>query len=53
MSGELRVMCQKYENDIKILTHQLEELKEKNHEFENFNKDKESVIEEKESLWIS
>ena len=51
MSGELKNICQKYEQDIKVLTRELEEVKERNNEVELLLKEKETLFNEKEASW--
>lgn len=48
MSGELKTICSKYEQDLKSLTRELEEARERNHEIEVLLKEKEHLLVEKE-----
>ena len=52
MSGELKQICQKYEHDIKTLTRDLEEMRERNNEVELLLKEKESLLTDKEQSWM-
>lgn len=51
MSGELKTICSKYEQDIKILTRDLEEMKERNIEIEGLLREKEQLLVDKEESW--
>ncbi len=51
MSGELRQMCSKYEADLKSLTYQLDEERERTSELEASLKEKEQLLQEKSKKW--
>ncbi len=51
MSGEIKQMYQKYENDIKTLQIQIEEEREKMGEIESQLKEKSAALEAKELKW--
>ena len=53
MSGELKGVCQKYENDLKLLSMQLEEEKEKAVDYEIQLREKVAILEENEDKWMA
>ncbi len=51
LSGELKQICFKYESDIKALSRQLEEEKEKCVELDTTLREKEYILEERTKKW--